>query len=199
MTEKSLKGTETEKNLSMAYLGETQATKNYLEFAKKAEKEEHIQIKNIFEETSANEKEHAKLFLKFLQKYSKSEKIPLVLEWESPKWGKTKDNLKAAVNGEADETKLVYPKFAEIAKKEGFQDVCDMFLMISKIENMHCKRFQKLLTLLEQGKLYKRDKVVMWKCLNCGNIHIGLEAPTECEVCGHPQGYFEVVSDKDIE
>jgi len=170
-----LKGSKTEKNLQTAFAGESQARNKYTYFASKAKKEGYEQISAIFTETAANEKEHAELWFKYLGGI-----------------GTTAENLKAAVAGENEEWTDMYVRFANEAKEEGFDDIAARFAGVGAIEKEHEKRYLALLKDLEEGKVFKKDGVVIWKCRNCGHIHVGTEAPSVCPVCAHPQAYFEV-------
>ena len=172
-----LKGSQTEKNLQFAFAGESQARNKYTYFASQAKKEGYNQIAAIFTETAENEKEHAKLWFKYLGGI-----------------GKTADNLKAAAAGENEEWTSMYKDFAEVAKKEGFNDIAARFEGVGAIEKEHEERYLTLLKSLENGSVFKKDDVVVWKCTNCGHIHVGAEAPAICPVCAHPQAYFELVS-----
>lgn len=173
-----LKGSKTEKNLQAAFAGESQARNKYTYFASKAKKEGYEQISAIFTETAANEKEHAELWFKYLGGI-----------------GTTAENLKAAAAGENEEWTDMYVHFANEAKEEGFDDIAARFAGVGAIEKEHEKRYLALLKDLEDGKVFKKDGVVIWKCRNCGHIHVGTEAPQVCPVCAHPQAYFEVVSE----
>ena len=173
-----LKGSKTEKNLQAAFAGESQARNKYTYFASKAKKEGYEQISAIFTETAANEKEHAELWFKYLGGI-----------------GTTAENLKAAAAGENEEWTDMYVRFANEAKEEGFDDIAARFAGVGAIEKEHEKRYLALLKDLEEGKVFKKDGVVIWKCRNCGHIHVGTDAPQVCPVCAHPQAYFEVVSE----
>ncbi len=173
----SLKGTKTEKNLSEAFAGESQARNKYTYFASVAKKEGYEQIASIFLETAENEKEHAKLHFKKLNGI-----------------GNTIDNLKAAAKGENFEWTDMYPRMAKEARDEGFEEIAVMFEGIARIEKEHEERYQKLLKNLEDGTVFEKDGKVYWKCRNCGHIHEGTEAPEKCPVCAHPRAYFELLS-----
>ena len=172
-----IKGTKTEKNLNTAFAGESQARVKYQFYASKAKKEGYEQIAAIFSETSDNEKEHAKIWYKLLHDGS----VP-----------DTKENLKDAIAGEEYEETEMYVKFAAEAREEGFEEIAKLFEEVGKIEAEHEKRYRKLLENLEKGIVFKGDGVTVWKCRNCGYIHIGDSAPEECPVCKHPQAYFEI-------
>ncbi len=171
-----LKGTKTEKNLMEAFAGESQARNKYTYFASKAKKDGYEQIAAIFQETADNEKEHAKLWFKLLNNGVPS----------------TEENLKAAANGENFEWTDMYAKFAKEAREEGFDHIADLFEGVAKIEKEHEERYMKLLENLENGLVFSRDGDKIWKCRNCGHIHIGKEAPEVCPVCAHPRAYFEI-------
>ena len=173
-----LKGSKTEKNLQTAFAGESQARNKYTYFASKAKKEGYEQISAIFTETAANEKEHAELWFKYLGGIRT-----------------TAENLKAAAAGENEEWTDMYVRFANEAKEEGFDDIAARFAGVGAIEKEHEKRYLALLKDLEEGKVFKKDGVVIWKCRNCGHIHVGTEAPSICPVCAHPQSYFEVIGE----
>lgn len=174
---KSIKGTKTEKNLSEAFAGESQARNKYTYFASKAKKEGYEQMAAIFLETADNEKEHAKLHFKELDGI-----------------GNTSKNLKEAAAGENFEWISMYPKMAKEAREEGFDEIAEMFDSIGKVEKKHEERYKKLLKNLEEGKIFKKDGKAQWKCRNCGYIHEGTGAPEECPVCKHPKAYFELLN-----
>lgn len=190
----NLKGSETEKNLLKAFAGESQARNRYTYFASVAKKEGYEQISFIFTETADNEKEHAKIFFKHLEK---SEGLPVEITASYPagKIGTTKENLLAAANGEHEEWGELYPEFEKIALKEGFKDVAESFHEIAEVEEQHEKRYRKLLKNIEDKKVFKKEKVVRWKCRNCGYVHEGKEAPDECPACKHPQSYYEILEE----
>lgn len=170
-----LKGSKTEKNLQAAFAGESQARNKYTYFASKAKKEGYNQISNIFLETANNEKEHAKIWFKLLNGI-----------------GNTEKNLIAAAAGEKYEWTEMYRVFAEEAKEEGFDNIAALFEMVAKIEKEHHERYEALLKNIREGKVFKKDNVVIWQCANCGHIHVALEAPAVCPVCSHPQSYFQI-------
>ncbi len=184
----SLKGTKTEQNLLKAFAGESQARMRYDYFSKQAKKEGLEQISAIFQETSLNEKEHAKRFFKFLE----GGMVEITAAYPAGKIGTTLENLKAAAEGENEEWTKLYPEFAKIAEEEGFNEVAVAFRMIAKVEEAHEKRYKKLNSNLEQGKVFEREGVVIWKCRNCGYLHEGKKAPLICPSCLHPQSYFEI-------
>lgn len=172
-----LKGSKTEKNLQTAFAGESQASIKYAYFSSQAKKDGYVQISDIFSETSGNEKEHAKLWFKALN----GGKIPDTLA-----------NLFSAAEGEQEEWTAMYKDFAEQAKEEGFTQLAFLFEQVAIIEKSHEERYRKLIQRLENGEVFKREGVVMWKCLNCGHIHVAKDAPEVCPVCNHPKSYFEL-------
>lgn len=184
-----LKGTRTEKNLLTAFAGESQARNRYTYFASQAKKEGYQQISAIFAETADNEKEHAKREFKFL----KGGEVEISGSFPAGVIGDTAANLKASAAGENYEHTQMYPEFARIAEEEGFSEIANLFRAIAKAEKGHEERFLSLLKNIEDGKVFKRDKVVRWRCRNCGYIHEGTEAPETCPSCDHPQGYFELL------
>ena len=188
---KSIKGTQTEKNLLAAFAGESQARNRYTFFTGQARKEGFEHIAAIFDETADNEKEHAKRFFKFLE----GGEVEITAAYPAGVIGTTKENLKAAADGEQFEHTTLYPGFAKIAKDEGFPEVSAAFRAIALVEVQHEKRYRKLLKDVEQGKVFKKDKVVRWKCRNCGYIHEGKNPPPKCPACEHPEAFFEVVED----
>jgi rubrerythrin len=186
---KSLKGSQTEKNLLKAFAGESQARNRYTYFASVARKSGFEQIANIFLETAENEKEHAKVFFKFLEGGA----VEITATYPAGKIGTTEDNLLAAANGEKEEWGVIYPEFEKIARSEGFEEVAKAFKEIGEVEEKHEARYRKLLKNVKTGKVFKKDKVVKWKCLNCGYVHEGKEAPDMCPACKHPQAYYQVM------
>jgi rubrerythrin len=190
----NFKGSETEKNLLKAFAGESQARNRYTYFASVAKKEGYEQISAIFTETADNEKEHAKIFFKYLEK-SEGAKVEIIASYPAGKIGTTKENLLAATNGEKEEWSALYPNFEKIAKKEGFKEIADSFKQIAEVEEQHEKRYRIFLKNLEEKKVFKRDKVVLWKCRNCGYVHEGKEAPEQCPACKHPQAYYELLEE----
>ena len=184
----SLKGSRTEKNLLKSFAGESQARNRYTFFASAARKEGYIQIQRIFEETAANEKEHAEVFFKYLE----GGEVEITAAYPAGKIGTTEENLLAAAEGELLEWGTLYPDFAKVAKEEGFLDVAESFEEIAEVEEEHEKRYRKLLENVKNGTVFKRDEEVEWHCLNCGYIHHGKEAPEVCPACQHPQSYYEL-------
>jgi len=184
---KSLKGTQTEKNLLKAFAGESQAKMRYEFFAKQAKKEGLEQIAAIFEETALNEKAHAKRFFKFLE----GGMVEITASFPAGKIGTTLENLKAAAKGENEEWSELYPHFAEIAEQEGFKEIAVAFRKIAEVEKAHENRYKKLYENLENGMVFKSNGKIVWKCRNCGYLHEGESAPEVCPACLHPQSYFE--------
>ena len=175
-----LKGSKTEANLMAAFAGESQARNKYTYYASAAKKEGYNQIAAIFEETAGNEKEHAKMWFKLLH----DGKVPDTLT-----------NLKDAAAGENYEWTDMYAQFAAVAKEEGFDHIAYLFEAVGKIEKEQKERYNKLIENIENGKVFERDGIVVWKCSNCGHIHIGTKAPEVCPVCAHPKAYFEIKAD----
>ncbi len=182
----SLKGTQTEKNLLIAFAGESQARNRYTFFASKAKNEGYQAISKIFLETADHEKEHASRLFKFLE----GGVLEITASFPAGKIGTTLENLKASAFGENEENTDMYPKFAQIAAQEGFLEIAEVLKNIGYAERYHESRFKALAEAIENGTLFKQDKVVMWRCTNCGNWHIGTEAPEVCPACMHAQGYF---------
>ena len=171
-----LKGSKTEKNLMAAFSGESEARNKYTYYASKAKKDGYVQIAKIFEETAANEKEHAKIWFKLLKDGI----------------GDTSVNLKDAADGENYEWTEMYPTFAKEAKEEGFDHIAYLFEQVAKIEKEHEERYKKLLENIEGGLVFSRDNDAIWQCSNCGHIVVGKKAPEVCPVCAHPKAYFEI-------
>lgn len=187
----NIKGTETEKNLLKAFAGESQARNRYTYFASAAKKEGLVQISDIFSETAEQEKEHAKRFFKFLE----GSALEITATFPAGMLGTTAENLKTAANGENEEWTEMYPAFAATARKEGFPTVATAFEKISIAEKQHEKRYRELLNNLNEGKVFRKDGVVVWRCRNCGFIHEAEEAPGMCPACVHPQAHFEVLAE----
>lgn len=188
---KSLKGSKTEQNLLKAFAGESQARNRYTYFASVAKKEGYEQISGFFIETAENEKEHAKVFFKFLEGCD----LEITATYPAGKIGTTSENLKAAADGEKMEWGTIYPEFAEVAKKEGFDDVAEAFRQIAKVEAFHEKRYLSLLKNVQNNSVFKKPDSVKWHCRNCGYIYEGKEAPQKCPACQHPQSYYEVLAE----
>ena len=170
-----LKGSKTEKNLMEAFAGESQARNKYTYFASQARKEGYVQIANIFEETAANEKEHAEVWFKYLNGI-----------------GTTAENLVAAASGENYEWTDMYDRMAQEAREEGFTEIAARFALVAKIEKEHEARYLKLLENVKEGLVFSREGDMVWKCSNCGHIVVGKKAPEMCPVCSHPKAYFEI-------
>jgi rubrerythrin len=185
----NLRGSETEKNLLKAFAGESQARNRYTYFASVAKKEGYEQISAIFLETAENEKEHAKIFFKYL----KGGEVEITASYPAGKIGSTSENLLASANGEKAEWGKIYPEFEKIARKEGFNDVASSFKQIAEVEERHEDRYRKLLENVKSKKVFSRDKIVEWKCLNCGYVHKGKSAPKQCPECKHPQAFYELL------
>ena len=188
---KSLKGTKTEKNLLTAFSGESQARNRYTFFASQARKEGYMQISGIFTETADNEKEHAKRLFKFLE----GGEIEISASFPAGVISNTAENLKSAAEGEHYEHTIMYPEFARTADKEGFPEIADVMRSIAVAEKQHEKRYLALLENIEKGRVFKREKVVRWRCRNCGYIYEGTEPPEKCPACAHPEGYFELLGE----
>ena len=171
-----LKGSKTEENLLAAFAGESEARNKYTYYASKARKEGYVQIANIFEETAANEKEHAKIWFKLLK----------------GGLGTTAENLADAAAGENYEWTDMYATFAKEAREEGFDEIATLFEGVAAIEKEHEERYKKLLENVEKGLVFSKDGDTIWQCSNCGHICIGKQAPEVCPVCAHPQSYFQV-------
>ncbi|GHU98421.1 rubrerythrin [Bacteroidia bacterium] len=184
---KSLKGTQTEKNLLVAFAGESQARNRYTYFASVAKKEGYEQISAIFTETADQEKEHAKRLFKYLEGGA----VEITWSYPAGTISTTLDNLKEAAAGEYEEWSDMYPKFAEVAEKEGFPEVARTMRNIAKAEKGHEDRYKKLMGHIEKNNVFSREEPIEWQCRNCGYIHTGKEAPEECPACEHPQAYFE--------
>jgi rubrerythrin len=191
MESKSIKGTQTEKNLLKSFAGESQAKNRYTFFAKIAKKEGFEQISAFFMETAIQEQSHAKIFFGFLE----GGELEITASYPAGRLGTTKENLLAAATGEHEEWTSIYTKFAEVAKEEGFAKIASKFKLIATVEAEHEKRFRKLLKNLEESKVFKSDKSEKWVCRECGYIHEGDHAPNNCPCCEHPQAYFEIQSE----
>jgi len=186
-----LKNSRTEKNLLLAFAGESQARNRYTYFASKARKEGFVRIAQVFEETADQEKEHAKRLFGLL----KGGEVAITGTFPAGVVGSTADNLRAAADGELYEWSSMYPDFAKIAHEEGFTAVAAIFNALVVAEKNHERRYRNLLADVVNGHVFKKDEPVRWRCLNCGYIHEGTEAPNECPACAHPQAYFEVLKD----
>jgi rubrerythrin len=188
---KSIKGTQTEKNLLTAFAGESQARNRYTYFASAARKEGFEQIANIFTETAENEKEHAKVFFQYLE----GGDVEIVAAYPAGMIKDTKSNLEAAAAGEQMEWTTIYSDFGKTAKKEGFADIARAFEQISKVEKFHEGRYRKLISNVASGEVFKKKATVKWHCTNCGYIYEGTEPPKMCPACQHPQAYYEVLAE----
>jgi rubrerythrin len=186
-----LKGSQTERNLVAAFVGESAARNRYTYFASQARNDGYVQISQIFEETANQEKEHAKRFFKFLQ----GGEVKIEAAFPAGVVGTTAENLLAAADGEQEEWKMVYPAFAATARQEGFKAIAANWDMVSVAERQHERRFRGLLENLKAGRVFKRSERVKWRCLNCGYVHEGPEAPAACPACAHPQAYFELLGE----
>ena len=190
---KSVKGTQTEKNLMTAFAGESQARNRYNYFANAARssptKEGYEQIGNIFNETAENEKVHARVFLKYLE----GGDIEITTTYPALMVKDTKENLKAAADGEKMEWSTTYVNFAKTAREEGFPDIADSFEEVAKAEKFHESRFRKLLNNVTNGEVFTKKTAVKWHCSNCGYVYEGTEAPKMCPACKHPQYYYELL------
>ena len=177
---KELKGTKTEKNLLDAFAGESMARNKYSYFASKAKKDGYVQIAALFEETAANEKEHAKLWFKYLEGGSVQD---------------TMKNLRAAAEGENYEWTDMYDRMAQEAEEEGFTEIAARMRGVAEVERHHEERYLKLLKNIEEGIVFSREGDTIWKCRNCGHVVVGKKAPEICPVCAHPQSYFEICAE----
>jgi rubrerythrin len=188
---KSIKGTETEQNLLIAFAGESQARNRYTFFTSIARKEGYEQIANIFTETAGNEKEHAEVFFKYLE----GGDIEIKAAYPAGIIGDTRANLEAAANGEKLEWSEIYANFERIARDEGFIKIATSFKEIAEVEEFHEGRYRKLAKNIDSGEVFKKKSVVKWHCSNCGYIHEGTEAPKECPACKHAQSYYELLAE----
>ena len=179
MKESKYAGTQTEKNLRTAFSGESEARNKYTYFASKAKKDGYVQIAALFEETANNEKEHAKIWFKYLEGGAVKDTI---------------SNLKAAAEGENYEWTDMYDRMAKEAEEEGFTEIAAKMRGVAAIERHHEERYRKLLKNIEDGIVFSRDGDTIWQCRNCGHVVIGQKAPEVCPVCDHPQSYFEVLA-----
>lgn len=187
----SIKGTRTEKNLLTAFAGESQARNRYTYYSGAARKEGYRQIAEIFEETANQEREHAKRMFKFLE----GGDVEITAAFPAGVIGTTLENLKAAAAGENHEWTDMYPEIARVAREEGFNDVAAAFDAISVAEKQHEKRYNDLAANIEAGAVFKREAPTTWRCLNCGYLHEGPEAPGICPACVHPQAHFELLGE----
>lgn len=188
---KSIKGTRTEKNLLKAFAGESQARNRYTYFASAARKESFEQIANIFIETAENEKEHAKVFFKYLE----GGDVEITAVYPAGVIKDTKTNLEEAAAGEKMEWTSLYQDFAKVAKDEGFLEVSCSFEQIAKVEKFHESRYRKLINNIVNQEVFKRKSSIKWHCINCGYVFEGSEPPKECPACKHPQAFYEVLAE----
>ncbi len=186
-----LKGSKTERNILTAFAGESQARNRYTYFASKAKDEGYVQIAQIFEETAGQEKEHAKRLFKLLE----GGEVEIKASFPAGTIGTTVENLKEAAGGEHYEWTQMYPEFAQVAEEEGFANIASIFRSIAVAEKQHEKRYHELRSNIEKGRVFRREKPVVWRCINCGYIHEGTEAPEICPSCAHPQAYFEILGE----
>lgn len=184
----SLKGTQTEKNILTAFIGESQARNKYTYFAAQAKKEGFVQISKIFEETANHEKEHAKRLFKMLE----GGDVEITGSFPAGTVGTTAENLKKAAGGENYEYTVMYPEFAETAKTEGFPEIAEVFMSIAVAEEYHEDRYLKLLSNVEALQVFKRAETKVWRCQNCGYLHEGTSAPDTCPACAHAIAHFEL-------
>jgi len=188
----NIENSQTKYNLINAFAGESQAVMRYLIYAKQAKKEGYEKISAVFEETAGNEREHAKLFLKLIPQ---AEKLRVNADYPFI-FGDTKQNLKSASQAEYEECEKIYANAANIAKEEGFMEVHQLFSNIVQIEKRHAYRYEILLENLTNGTLFKKEEQTQWICRKCGNCLISKQAPEKCPVCSHPQGYYEIFTER---
>ncbi len=186
-----LKGSNTEVNLLTAFAGESQARNRYTFFASQAKKDGFVQISEIFTETANQEKEHAKRLFKLLQ----GGEVAITAAFPAGVIGTTLENLREAAAGEHYEYTEMYPGFAKVAEDEGFIEIADIFQAIAVAEKQHEKRYLALAANIENGRVFKRETTVVWRCRNCGYLHSGTEAPEECPACAHPRAHFELLGE----
>lgn len=184
----TLKGTKTEQNLLKSFAGESQARNRYEFFASVARKEGYEQIANIFQETALQEKEHAKRFFKFLE----GGMTEITASYPAGMIGTTKENLKAAAEGEHEERNDIYPHFAEMAKAEGFTEIATAYKLIARVEEEHERRYLKLLQNLSEDKVFVKEGKVWWKCINCGYVYQAVKAFETCPACLHPKSFMQI-------
>ncbi|MFC2022685.1 rubrerythrin [Chloroflexota bacterium] len=187
----SIKGTQTEKNLLMAFAGESQARNRYTFFTSAARKEGYEQIANIFVETAANEKEHAEVFFKYLE----GGDVEITAAYPAGVIGDTRANLEAAADGEKLEWSEIYQNFQKTAREEGFATIATSFKEIAEVEEFHERRYRKLAKNMDTGEVFRKKTAVKWHCTNCGYIHEGTEPPEECPACKHARAYYELLAE----
>lgn len=185
--EKSVKGTQTEKNLLKSFAGESQARMRYTYFASKAKKEGYEQIGGVFTETADQEKEHAERFFKFLE----GGPVEITASYPAGIIGTTQQNLEEAAAGEYEEWHDLYNHFADVADREGFPTIATVWRKVAEVEAEHERRYRILLQHILDNNVFTRDEPIQWQCRNCGYVHTGLEAPEVCPACAHPQAYYE--------
>ena len=191
MEQKSVKGTQTEKNLLAAFIGESQARNKYTYFAGIAKKEGYEQISAVFSATADNEREHAKRYYSYIG----DAVLDVCTTGNITGIGDTKHNLKICIAGEFAEWDHIYPGFAQVAEEEGFFEIAQLFRHVAAVEDHHGKRYKKLLENLENNKVFAKDTSTTWMCRNCGHLHESAKAPEACPTCLHPKAYFEVLCD----
>ena len=187
----SIRGTKTEKNLLAAFAGEAQARNRYTYFAGAAKKEGYEQIAAIFLETAENEKEHAKVFFKYLE----GGEVEITASYPAGVIGDTAANLKAAADGEKHEWSALYAEFERVAREEGFRDIAESFHEIAEVEEFHEIRYRRLAANIANGEVFRKKTPVKWHCRNCGYVHEGVEAPDVCPACRHPKAHYEVLAE----
>lgn len=187
----SLKGTKTEQNLLKSFAGESQARNRYTFAAKVADNEKYYQVGDIFRETAENERQHAKTMFKHLE----GGMVEITAAYPAGVIGTTEENLAAAAAGEHEEYVDLYPGFANVAEEEGFSEIATMYRAIANVEAEHEKRYNALLANIKEGKVFKKETPVKWKCRKCGHVYEGTEPPDTCPACKHPTEYFEVMAE----
>ncbi len=183
---KSIKGTQTEKNLVKAYVSESGAYTRYIYYSQQAEKEGYYPIQKVFEDTAANELHHGKIFMKYLE----GGVVPCTVDVDAYNIGNTESCLEIAAKEEYNEGVEEYLDAAKVARQEGFDDIADHFEAIASIEKHHMERFQRYLQQVKDGTVWKRDHAITWKCLVCGYEYVGTEPPVKCPACNHPQQHY---------
>lgn len=192
MENRSLKGTQTEKNLLKAFAGESQANRRYTFYAKVAAREGYEKVADYFTETARNEEEHGRIFFQFLQ----GGVVEITASYPAGVISNTGDNLIEGAEGEYEEWAILYPLYAKVAEEEGFHDIARKFRLIVEVEKHHEERFRALEKEWRNGSFFKKDEKVVWRCLQCGYEYEGTAAPPKCPVCDREQGYFEVKCEK---
>ncbi|MEM2142721.1 MAG: rubrerythrin family protein [Candidatus Thorarchaeota archaeon] len=192
MTQKSIKGTETEKNLLTSFAGESQARNRYTYAASIARDEGYMQIAQVFLETADHEKEHAKRFFTMLRDYGAAPELEVKWTFPTGSLGKTEENLRHAAAGEKYEFSEMYPHFAEVAEKEGFPKIAALWRSVAKSETWHHERYMTLAENVAKNRVFARENKVRWRCMNCGYVHEGTSPPEKCPACDHPKSYFMI-------